>query len=96
MAKIYTDYHPDLGFKKYLLYGAAAVPPLFLGYLRVKSLDHFPSDVGVGFIVGAFCGVLVPEFHRIKNRNISIGSFYTPDGGSGLSVKWELIRARKG
>jgi membrane-associated phospholipid phosphatase len=95
MAKVYIDYHPEMGWKKYLLYGAASVPPLFLGYLRVRALDHFPSDVGVGFMVGALCGVLVPEIHRIKDRTISIGSLTTPDGGSGLCVKWELIRQRK-
>ena len=89
MAKVFGDYHPEMGLKKYLLYGAASVPPLFLGYLRVKSLDHFPSDVGVGFIVGAFCGVLVPEMHRIKSKNISLQSFSMPDGATGISVKWE-------
>jgi membrane-associated phospholipid phosphatase len=89
MAKVYGDYHPEMGWTKYLLYGAASVPPLFLGYLRVRSLDHFPSDVGAGFIIGAVCGVMVPEFHRIKDRPISIGAYSTPDGGSGLSVKWE-------
>jgi membrane-associated phospholipid phosphatase len=88
MAKVYSVYHPDLGWKKYLLYGAAAVPPLFMGYLRIKSLDHFPSDVGAGFMVGVLCGVLVPEIHRLKNKNISVGPFSTPDGGTGLSVKW--------
>ena len=88
MAKVYCDYHPDLGFGKYLLYGAASVPPLFMGYLRVKALVHFPSDVGAGFMVGALCGVLVPEIHRLKNKNLSLGAYSTPDGGTGLSVKW--------
>jgi membrane-associated phospholipid phosphatase len=88
MAKVYTDYHPDLGFAKYLLYGAAAVPPLFMGYLRVKALDHFPSDVAAGFLVGALCGIVDPELHRIKNRNLSLASISTPSGGSGLCVKW--------
>jgi membrane-associated phospholipid phosphatase len=89
MAKVYSDFHPELGLKKYLLYGAAAVPPLFLGYLRVRSLDHFPSDAGVGFIIGAVCGVLVPEMHRQKDKHISVGAYSLPDGGSGLSIKWE-------
>jgi PAP2 superfamily len=89
MATIYSDYHPELGLKKYLLYGAAAVPPLVLGYLRVKSLDHFPSDVGAGFIIGAVCGVMVPEMHRNANKKVSVESYNTPDGANGLSLKWE-------
>lgn len=88
MAKIYSDFHPDLGWKKYLLYGAASVPPLIVGYLRVKSLDHFPTDVGVGFMVGALCGVLVPEMHRLKNKTISIGTFSSPEGSSGICLQW--------
>jgi hypothetical protein len=88
MTKVYIDYHPDLGWGKYLLYGAASVPPLFMGYLRVRALDHFPSDIAAGFIVGALCGVLDPELHRIKNRNLSLAAISTPNGGTGLSVKW--------
>jgi membrane-associated phospholipid phosphatase len=88
MAKVYSDFHPDLGWKKYLLYGAASVPPLIVGYLRVKSLDHFPTDVGVGFMVGALCGVLVPEIHRLKNKAISIGTFSSPEGSSGICLQW--------
>lgn len=88
MAKVYSDYHPELGANKYLLYGAAAIPPLFLGYLRVKSLDHFPSDVAVGFIVGAMCGILVPELHRLKDKPISVGAFSSPEGDGGICVQW--------
>jgi hypothetical protein len=89
MAKVYGDYHPEMGWKKYLLYGAASAPPLVLSYLRVKSLDHFPSDCGVGFMIGAICGVLVPEIHRIKNKNLSLGTYSTPDGATGLCVNWK-------
>jgi len=34
-------------------------------------------------LVGALCGVLVPEIHRIKNKNLSLGAYSTPDGGTG-------------
>ncbi len=88
MTKVYLDYHPDLGWGKYLLYGAASVPPLFMGYLRVRALDHFPSDIAAGFVIGALCGVLDPELHRIKNRNISLAGLSTSNGGTGLCIKW--------
>ena len=86
--KVYCDYHPELmGWNKYLLYGAAAVPPLIEGYLRMKALDHFPSDVLVGFGVGALCGILIPELHRIKIENVSMG-LYSSYEGTGISLKW--------
>lgn len=86
-AKIFCDYYPDLGWKKYLLYGAAAIPPLIVGYLRIKALTHFPSDVSVGFVVGALCGILIPEIHRIKFENVSVG-LYSSYEGTGISLKW--------
>jgi membrane-associated phospholipid phosphatase len=85
--KVFCDYHPELGWEKYLLYGAAAIPPLIDGYLRMKALDHFPSDILVGFGVGALCGVLIPELHRIKIENVSMG-LYSSYVGSGMSLKW--------
>ncbi|MFA6924865.1 MAG: phosphatase PAP2 family protein [Bacteroidales bacterium] len=89
MVKVYSDYHPEIGANKYLLYGAASIPPLFLGYLRVKALKHFPSDVMVGFGLGAICGIIVPELHRIKNkkRSISLGLYSTGDA-NGLTLTW--------
>lgn len=90
MAKVYSDYHPELGGKKYLLYTAAAIPPLLLGYFRVKGLRHFPSDVAVGLGVGAFVGILIPEIHRIKlkNKDISVGLATTGES-TGISLKWQ-------
>src|SRR6185436_1755004 len=48
MAKVYSDYHPEWGAKKYLLYLAALVPSAAMSYLRVRALAHFPSDCMVG------------------------------------------------
>ena len=87
--KVYCDYHPELiGWNKYLLYGAAAIPPLIEGYLRMKALDHFPSDVLVGFGVGALCGIVIPELHRIKIENVSM-ALYSSYEGTGISLKWQ-------
>lgn len=87
MVKVYSDYHPELGRKRYLLYGLATIPPLIEGYLRVKALAHFPSDVLVGTLVGAACGIAVPSIHRFKNRNVSIGLIGTPVG-PGFCLQW--------
>ncbi|MEP7168084.1 MAG: phosphatase PAP2 family protein [Bacteroidota bacterium] len=89
MAKIYSDYNPQLGAKKYLLYAAALVPSAAMSYLRVKSLDHFPSDCMVGMMLGATVGIIVPELHKIRNKNISLGMFSSPDG-TGLTMHWNF------
>jgi membrane-associated phospholipid phosphatase len=88
LVKVYSDYHPDIGNTKYLLYGAAAVPPIMLGYFRIKALRHFPSDILVGIGVGALCGILVPELHRLSENNISLGLYTTPEG-TGLALQWQ-------
>lgn len=89
MAKVYTDYHPEFSKgKKLLLYGLAALPPAAIGYLRVKSLFHFPSDCLIGLMVGATTGVLVPEGHRIKSKaGITVGLSPVPNG-AGLRLGW--------
>ncbi|HEY3390504.1 MAG TPA: phosphatase PAP2 family protein [Prolixibacteraceae bacterium] len=87
MAKVYADYHPELGREKYLLYAAAAIPALLIGYLRVKGLRHFPSDALVGPGIGACVGILIPEIHRIKlkNKNLTVGLSTTGESaGIGL------------
>lgn len=86
-AKVYCDYHPELGWNKYFIYGAAAIPPLIMGYVRLRALAHFPSDILTGFGVGAVSGILIPELHRIQDRNISLGVFSSPEA-TGLSFSW--------
>jgi membrane-associated phospholipid phosphatase len=87
-AKVFCDYHPELGANKYLVYGAAAVPPLIMAYFRLGALAHFPTDLITGFGVGALCGILVPELHRVQDKNISLG-LYSSSEGTGLAVKWQ-------
>ena len=84
MAKVYCDYHPDVN--PYIVYGLAAVPSLATGYIRFKTLDHFPSDIAMGLAVGVACGVVIPQLHRIDNDNVSMGFFSSPDRGTGVSL----------
>jgi membrane-associated phospholipid phosphatase len=86
MAKVYSDYHPDAS--QWLVFGAAAVPPLIMGYVRLMALDHFPSDVAVGYAVGTLCGVLIPELHKIGDNNLSMGIYTSPISGTGLTLTW--------
>lgn len=68
MAKVYTDFHPEIGNKKWWLYGAALIPPAFVGVMRIKALKHFPTDLVVGTLVGAGLGIIIPELHKVKKR----------------------------
>jgi membrane-associated phospholipid phosphatase len=88
LVKVYSDYHPEIGNNKYLFYGAATIPPLLLGYFRVRALQHFPSDIVVGMGVGALCGILIPELHHFQNQNLSIG-LYSSSESTGLTMKWQ-------
>ncbi len=65
-AKIWTDYHPDSGWKPAVWITAAAIP-LTMGFLRMKGGKHYLSDVLVGFVVGSATGFLVPQLHRSRN-----------------------------
>jgi membrane-associated phospholipid phosphatase len=88
MAKVYCDYHPEAS--QWLAFGTAAIPPLIMGYVRLMALDHFPSDVAVGYAVGTLCGVLIPELHKIGDNNLSMGIYTSPTTGTGLSLRWVL------
>jgi membrane-associated phospholipid phosphatase len=65
------------------------VPPLFTGWLRMKALAHFPSDVLAGYIIGGVFGIAVPELHRIKSKKIQLGTFYNGQSG-GLHLTYKL------
>jgi membrane-associated phospholipid phosphatase len=68
VAKVYHDYHPHSPWR-YVLWANAAVTPAVTGFLRVRAGKHFPTDVTVGYIVGAATGFLVPYVHqKIKQR----------------------------
>jgi len=90
MVKVYSDYHPELKGKKYLLYAVATLPAFAIGYFRVMGLEHFPSDVMVGMTIGALCGIIVPELHRFKNHKIQLGMSSSPTGGAGLNMVWNM------
>jgi len=78
VAKVYCDYHPELGNKKFFFYGLALIPPVFTGYFRYKGMKHFPTDVLTGLLVGAATGILVPHVH--KHRKIENLTFMPVTG----------------
>lgn len=90
MAKVIDDLHPELGGKRWLVYGAAIVPPALAGWYRMEAGKHFPSDVIAGFTFGAAVGMLVPQFHREDHRNGLTALPFANDRcvGIALSCEW--------
>jgi len=89
IVKIYTDYRQIKGLKRLLLYTGAAVPPALVGYYRLEAGKHFKTDVLTGLLVGAVCGITVPELHRNKNKvqNLSVSPFMM-QGANGISLTY--------
>jgi membrane-associated phospholipid phosphatase len=73
------------------LYTGAAVPPAIVGYYRLEAGKHFKTDVITGLVVGALCGIIVPEFHRNKNKiqNLSVSPFMM-QGANGISLTYHI------
>jgi len=90
MAKIYCDYNPQIeGWDKVGIYALASIPPLTMGFLRIIALQHWPSDVLVGGLVGGTIGIVVPEMHRIIGKNASLGLYSSPES-TGLKFALNL------
>lgn len=91
MAKVYSDYHPELGSKKWWLYAAALVPPAIVGYCRYRGFMHFPTDILLGAAVGATVGILGPHFHKLtrkSNKDMAIVPFTGRYSGLAFSMEF--------
>jgi membrane-associated phospholipid phosphatase len=68
----------------------------FISYERVRSGEHFPTDVIVGSMAGAAIGVLVPHFHRrphLHEKQLEVApqwvGFAPPSHGAGaVNMGW--------
>ncbi len=67
-AQIFSDYFPESKWKP-LVWTIAATIPAIVGFSRVYAGKHYPSDVIVGYLVGAGTGMLIPRIHRTKKKN---------------------------
>jgi undecaprenyl-diphosphatase len=70
--------------RPWITLGAATALTAFVSYERVRSGQHFPTDVVVGSLTGAAIGVLVPHMHRHKQESPSVwvGAAPAPGGGA--------------
>ena len=54
----------------------------FVSYERVRSGDHFPTDVIMGSLAGAAIGVLVPHIHRRREEAPIVWIGFAPTPGA--------------
>ncbi len=87
LAKVLHDYHPEWGSRRWLLFGAAALPTTTVAWLRVRALKHFPSDVLAGGLIGAGMGILIPELHRKLQNRMKVQAGFGLQGNT-LGVIW--------
>lgn len=89
-AKVFSDYS-DNRTASSLVWTGAVIAPAVVGFLRVHSGQHFPSDVIAGYMLGATIGYLVPELHRRKRlpKGMSIAPFGS-QFGTGLHLSYTL------
>ncbi len=66
MAKVYSDYHPNMK-NKWILYAIAGSATTATGLLRLKGGQHFKTDVITGIAIGTMVGILVPHLHKNKS-----------------------------
>jgi len=52
--------------------------------LRVRSGNHFPSDVVVGAAVGSFIGWVIPRLHKEKSNSMSLTTNVAGTTGLGM------------
>ena len=87
MAKVFNDYFPDSKLKPYV-WATAAIVPAVVGYLRVSSGNHFPTDVTAGYLIGAAIGFGVPHLHKIKVGKESHINVQGSPGNLSLNLKF--------
>ena len=88
-AKLFHDYHPDSPWR-FVIWPVAAALPAGTAYFRWQGGNHFPSDLLVGYWVGAGSSLLVLELHKnkkLKDR-VQISPFFGP--GQGLSFSYKF------
>jgi undecaprenyl-diphosphatase len=78
--------------RPWITLAAGTLLTAFIGYERVRSGNHFPTDVIAGATVGGALGVLVPHLHRHTEDapTVWIGLAPVP-GGTTLTVQGILF-----
>ncbi len=66
-ATTFAHYYPDSKWKP-VVWTYAIVWPAATGYFRYAAGKHYPTDILVGYVVGAATGLLIPKIHQKFTR----------------------------
>ena len=88
-AKTLSDYTNRSGVQAVAWTGAILLPAA-TGFFRYQAGNHFPTDVVVGYVVGAAVGIIVPHIHKTDPEARPGGSNST--GGIPLPMVQEVFR----
>lgn len=74
--------------RPWITLGLASGLTAFVSYERVRSGQHFPTDVIAGSMAGAAVGILVPHLHRHQQEAppVWVGGGPTPGGGGTVTL----------
>ena len=93
IAKVHADYHP-LSKSNWIYYGIAGVATGTTAYLRLRGGQHFPSDILLGTALGTLSGILVPQFHKVKDPSLSVFPYMEEDK-KGLTFIYHFKQSNK-
>jgi hypothetical protein len=82
---IFQNRYPESALKK-PVWAFGLTCATATGILRVKSGNHFPSDVIAGAAVGSLTGWLIPRIHKNGNNGISISP--SVNGTEGILISF--------
>jgi len=91
IAKVYTDYHPEMK-NKWVLFAVAGAMTATTGFLRLAAGQHFRTDVITGAAVGTLSGIFIPKIHKNKMNEDSKLSFlpYHEGDATGFTAFYQL------
>lgn len=70
-ASIYVDLYPSSKWKK-VVWGTAILIPTVTGIMKYEAGKHYPTDIIIGYGIGAAVGFFIPKLHKKANEDMSI------------------------
>ncbi len=85
-AKAFSDYYPNSSLKPFV-WTVSVLGSLATAYYRYDFGAHFPSDLIVGYLVGAASGYLILQTHKkkVSDKGMSFGV-----GGNGMQLSYRF------
>ncbi len=86
-ASVFAHYSENITAKRIVWISAATLPAI-TGLMRIYSGQHFPTDVLVGYAMGAAIGYVIPKLHETRNRLTFFPAIENDHIGMGFSMRF--------